>query len=194
MKKVRITESQLRGMVKKMIRENVETKYAELAKKGFNPQEIQNIKNNFSAVQILNKMDLNRDVINSDKQTIHTMLLQPDKVQMGTTTIGESQLRGMIRKMLMEQTPMSTGIGKAGFAPQGGQQQQKDQPIETAMLSALQRDTTLIGKLKTIKNFNQLDSLIKAIIGLTSIQDTQIKTGLASLSRMGVQTQAGKKL
>jgi hypothetical protein len=95
----------------------------------------------------------------------------------------------MVRKMLMEQTPMgSTAVGSTGFAPQTGQQQ--DQPIETAMLSALQKDTALMGKLKGITNFNQIDSLIKSIISLTSIQDTQIKTGLANLSRMGVQTQA----
>jgi hypothetical protein len=102
MNKVRITESQLKGLVRRMISEDVETKYTGLAKKGFNPQEIQNIKNNFSAVQILNKMDLNRDIINSDKPTIHAMLLQPDKVKMGTTTIGESQLRGIVKKMIRE--------------------------------------------------------------------------------------------
>jgi len=108
MKKVRITESELKGIVREMIRENIETKYAELAKKGFNPQEIQNIKNNFSAVQILNKMDLNREIINSDKPTIHTMLLQPDKVKMNTTTIGESQLRGLVRRMIKENVEKET--------------------------------------------------------------------------------------
>lgn len=106
-------------------------------------------------------------------------------------TITESQLRGMIRKMLMEQTPMSTGIGQAGFVqPQATQQ--KDQAIETAMLTALQRDTALIGRLKSVTNFSQADKLIQTLLSLTKIPSQQVKTGLASLTRMGVQTQAGR--
>ena len=107
--------------------------------------------------------------------------------------ITESQLRAMVRKMLMEQTPMgATPVGSTGFAPQGGQQQQKDQAIETAMLSALQRDTALLGRLKGVTNFSQADTLIQTLLSLTKIPQAQIKTGLASLSRMGVQTQAGR--
>jgi hypothetical protein len=108
--------------------------------------------------------------------------------------ITESQLRGMVRNMLMEQTPMSTGIGQAGFVQPQGQQtqtgQQKDQAIETAMLSALQRDTALLGRLKTVTNFSQADKLIQTLLSLTKIPQTQIKSGLSNLSRMGVQTQA----
>ena len=105
--------------------------------------------------------------------------------------ITESQLRGMIRKMLMEQTPISTSIGQSGFVqPQATQQ--KDQAIETAMLSALQRDTALLSRLNTLTNFSQVDKFIQTVLGSTKIPSQQIKTGLANLSRMGVQTQAGK--
>jgi len=104
--------------------------------------------------------------------------------------ITESQLRAMVRKMLMEQQAMgSTPVGSTGFAPQG---QQQDQAIETAMLTALQKDTALMGRLKGVTNFSQADSLIKAVLGLTKIPQAQIKSGLANLIRMGVQTQAGK--
>jgi hypothetical protein len=104
--------------------------------------------------------------------------------------ITESQLRAMVRKMLMEQTAMgSTAVGSTGFTPQG---QQQDQAIETAMLTALQKDTTLMSRLKGVTNFSQADSLIKAVLSLTKIPQAQIKTGLANLSRIGVQTQAGR--
>lgn len=108
--------------------------------------------------------------------------------------ITESQLRAMVRKMLMEQTAMgSTPVGQSGFAPQTtAQAQQKDQAIETAMLTALQRDTALIGRLKSVTNFSQADKLIQTLLSLTKIPSQQIKTGLANLSRMGVQTQAGR--
>jgi hypothetical protein len=108
--------------------------------------------------------------------------------------ITESQLRGMVRNMLMEETTMATGIAAPGFVqPQGQQQtQQQDQAIETAMITALQKDTTLMGKLKGVTNFSQADSLIKAVLNLTKIPQSQIKSGLSNLSRMGVQTQAGK--
>ena len=96
--------------------------------------------------------------------------------------ITESQLRTMVRKILMEQTPI-------GSTPQG---QQQDQAIETAMLTALQKDTALMGRLKGVTNFSQADSLIKAVLSLTKIPQSQIKSGLSNLSRMGVQTQAGK--
>ena len=102
--------------------------------------------------------------------------------------ITESQLRAMVRKMLIEQTTMgSTPVGSTGFAPQG---QQQDQAIETAMLTALQKDTALMGRLKGVTNFSQADSLIKAVLSLTKIPQAQIKSGLSNLSRMGVQTQA----
>jgi hypothetical protein len=98
--------------------------------------------------------------------------------------ITESQLRAMVRKMLIEQAPMGT----TGFQQPQGQQQ--DQAIETAMLTALQKDTALMGRLKGVTNFSQADSLIKAVLSLTKIPQSQIKSGLSNLSRMGVQTQA----
>jgi hypothetical protein len=98
--------------------------------------------------------------------------------------VTESQLRLMVRKMLMEQTPMSTGIGQAA--------QQKDQAIETAMLTALQKNTTLLTNLKSVRNFSQVDKLIQTVLGFTSIPSQQIKSGLSNLSRIGVQTQAGR--
>ena len=78
--------------------------------------------------------------------------------------------------------------------PQQMQQsmQQRDQAIETAMLTALQRDTALLGRLKGVTNFNQADKLVQTLLSLTKIPSQQIKSGLASLSRMGVQTQAGR--
>lgn len=106
--------------------------------------------------------------------------------------VTESQLRAMVRKMLMEQTPMATPVGATGFAPQDGQQQQKDQAIETAMLTALQKDTALLGRLKGVTNFSQADKLIQTLLSLTKIPSQQIKSGLSNLSRMGVQTQANK--
>ncbi len=108
--------------------------------------------------------------------------------------VTESQLRGMVRKMLMEQPAMgSTAVGSTGFGPQGGQQQQqKDQAIETAMLTALQKNTTLLTNLKSVRNFSQVDKLIQTVLGFTSIPSQQIKSGLANLSRIGVQTQAGR--
>jgi len=105
--------------------------------------------------------------------------------------VTESQLRAMVRKMLMEQTPMATPVGATGFASQDGQQQ-KDQAIETAMLTALQKDTALLGRLKGVTNFSQADKLIQTLLSLTKIPSQQIKSGLSNLSRMGVQTQAGK--
>ena len=130
------------------------------------------------------------------------------KTKMNKVLINESQLRAMVRKMLMEQTPMgSTPVGSTGFGtppgvkpkppittPQQMQQsmQQRDQAIETAMLTALQRDTALLGRLKTVTNFTQVDTLIKTILGVTKIPQAQIKTGLTNLSRIGVQTQAGR--
>ena len=103
--------------------------------------------------------------------------------------ITESQLRAMVRKMLMEQVPMgSTPVGSTGFQQPQGQQQ--DQAIETSMLTALQKDTALMGRLKGVTNFSQADSLIKAVLSLTKIPQTQIKSGLSNLSTMGVQTQA----
>ena len=109
--------------------------------------------------------------------------------------ITESQLRGMVRKMLIEQTAMSTGIGQAKFVqPQAASQtgQQKDQAIETAMLTALQKNTTLLTNLKSVRNFSQVDKLIQTVLGFTSIPSQQIKSGLVNLSRIGVQTQAGR--
>ena len=110
--------------------------------------------------------------------------------------ITESQLRTMVRKMLIEETPLgSTPVGATGFAPQGQQNQtgqQKDQSVETGMFTALQRDTALLGRLKGLTNFNQADKLIQTLLSLTKIPQTQIKSGLATLGRMGVQTQAGK--
>jgi hypothetical protein len=120
--------------------------------------------------------------------TFFEILLFKEK-KMKKVLITESQLRAMVRKMLMEQVPMgSTPVGSTGFQqPQG---QQKDQAIETAMLTALQKDTALMGRLKGVTNFSQADSLIKAVLSLTKIPQTQIKSGLSNLSRMGVQTQA----
>lgn len=108
--------------------------------------------------------------------------------------VTESQLRGMVRKMLMEQTPMgATPVGSTGFASQTtAQAQQKDQAIETAMLTALQKDTALLGRLKGVTNFSQADKLIQTLLSLTKIPSQQIKSGLANLSRIGVQTQAGR--
>ena len=167
-----------------------------------------------------------------------------NKRKMKKVLITESQLRAMVRKMLMEQTPMgATPVGSTGFGtppgvkpkpplstppgvkpkpplstppgvkpkpplstppgvnpkppittPQQMQQsmQQRDQAIETSMLTALQRDTALLGRLKTVTNFSQADTLIKTILGITKIPQAQIKSGLANLSRIGVQTQAGR--
>jgi hypothetical protein len=109
--------------------------------------------------------------------------------------ISKRELAQTVKNILVEELG-AMPLGSTEFGQTQAQQpqtgQQKDQPIETAMIAALQKDTALMSKLKGIQNFNQLDGLIKEIIGLTSIQDTQIKTGLASLSRMGVQSQAGK--
>lgn len=109
--------------------------------------------------------------------------------------ISKNNLKNTIKKMLMEQSPLgSVAVGRSGFGQaQGGQPQtaqQQDQPIEVAILTALQRDTTLTTKLKSISNFNQADTLIKTILGLTRIPQSQIKSGLANLGRMGVATQA----
>jgi hypothetical protein len=108
--------------------------------------------------------------------------------------ISKGELKQVVKNILNEELG-AMPLGSTGFGqPQAQQQtqtgQQKDQPIETAMLSALQKDTALMTKLKGITNFNQIDSLIKSIISLTSIQDTQIKTGLNSLSKTNIQTQA----
>jgi hypothetical protein len=108
--------------------------------------------------------------------------------------ISKGELKQVVKNILNEELG-AMPLGSTGFGqPQAQQQtqtgQQQDQSIETQMIAALQKDTALMGKLKGITNFNQIDSLIKAIVGLTKIQDTQIKTGLANLSRMGVQTQA----
>ena len=109
--------------------------------------------------------------------------------------ISKRELAQTVKNILAEELG-AMPLGSTGFGQPQAQQpqtgQQKDQSIETAMIAALQKDTALMGKLKGITNFNQIDSLIKAIVGLTKIQDTQIKTGLANLSRMGVQSQAGK--
>jgi hypothetical protein len=114
-----------------------------------------------------------------------------NKNSMKKVLITESQLRAMVRRMLVEQQAMgSTPVGSTGFQQPQGQQQ--DQAIETAMISALQKDTALMGRLKGVTNFSQADSLIKAVLSLTKIPQTQIKSGLSNLSRMGVQTQAGK--
>ena len=100
--------------------------------------------------------------------------------------ISKGELKQVVKNILNEELGVDTS--QAQQQTQTGQQ--KDQPIETAMLSALQKDTALMTKLKGITNFNQIDSLIKSIISLTSIQDTQIKTGLNSLSKTNIQTQA----
>jgi hypothetical protein len=103
--------------------------------------------------------------------------------------ISKRELAQTVKNILAEELgTMPLGTSQGQQQPQTGQQ--KDQPIETTMIAALQKDTALMSKLKGITNFNQIDSLIKAIVGLTKIQDTQIKTGLANLSKMGVQTQA----
>ena len=108
--------------------------------------------------------------------------------------ISKRELTQTVKNILAEKLgtmPLGTTGQQQTQAQQPQTGQQKDQSIETAMIAALQKDTALMSKLKGITNFNQIDSLIKAIVGLTKIQDTQIKTGLANLSRMGVQTQAG---
>jgi hypothetical protein len=45
------------------------------------------------------------------------MLLQPDKVKMGTTTIGESQLRGLVKRIIREEVIVKKGYSM--FSPKG---------------------------------------------------------------------------
>jgi hypothetical protein len=103
--------------------------------------------------------------------------------------ISKRELAQTVKNILAEELgTMPLGTSQGQQQPQTGQQ--KDQPIETTMLSALQKDTTLMGKIQTATNFNQIDSLVKSIIGLTKIPQAQVKTGLANLSKMDIQTQA----
>lgn len=95
MKKVRITESQLRGLVRKMIRENIDQS---LKEKGFTDAEIKNITSNQKALEVANKsLHLTKDQL---KRTLEPHL---KGIPMGTTTIAESQLRGLVKRIIREE-------------------------------------------------------------------------------------------
>ena len=109
--------------------------------------------------------------------------------------ISKRELAQTVKNILAEELgamPLGTSQGQQ---TQTGQQQtqtgqQKDQSIETTMIAALQKNTQLMSKLQGITNFSQVDKLIQTILGSTKITQAGVKTGLATLSRMGVQTQA----
>jgi hypothetical protein len=94
----------------------------------------------------------------------------------------KSVLKKIVLEMLREQQMFSTGIisGK----------EEKDLPIETQLIDALQKDKNLTGRLKNLTNFNQADSLIKALLSLTKIPPAQIKTGLSKLSTKPIPSMA----
>jgi hypothetical protein len=95
MKKIRITESQLRGLVKRMIRENIDQA---LKGKGFSDIEINQIKSNPKALEVAQKfLHLSKDSL---KGTLDPHL---ENAPMGMTTIGESQLRGLVKRMIREE-------------------------------------------------------------------------------------------
>ena len=67
--------------------------------------------------------------------------------------VTESQLRAMVRKMLMEQTPMSTGIGLKGFTPQG------TAPSSLTTNASKQSTTLTAGKNKALSTtLSQVDT------------------------------------
>jgi len=168
MKKVRITESQLRGMVKKMIRENVEF---DLKSKGFNDNEIQNIKSKTNNFKDIEKLNFNNPKL--DKETINSTL-EPflKNVPMGMTTISESQLRGMVRKMLNEMDgamPMQQKFDNTSSEKEFGRIFDRTPQLKTS----LQRDPSVVG--------GEIDGIILRILKLMNIETKNlpnIKTGL----------------
>jgi len=94
MKKVRITESQLKGLVKKIIKEDIGQS---LKEKGFTDAEIQKIISNKKALEVAQK-HINKDSL---KATLEPFLLN---VPMGFTT----QLEGLVKKMIKEEMKKET--------------------------------------------------------------------------------------
>jgi hypothetical protein len=170
MKKVRITESQLRGMVKKMIRENVEF---DLKSKGFNDNEIQNIKSKTNNFKDIEKLNFNNPKL--DKETINSTL-EPflKNVPMGMTTISESQLRGMVRQMLNEMNgamPMQQKFDNTSTEKEFGRVFDRNRPLQ----DTLRRDKSVVG--------GEIDGIILRILKLMNIETKNlpnIKAGLLS--------------
>jgi hypothetical protein len=98
--------------------------------------------------------------------------------------ITESQLRAMVRKMLMEQTPMTgMGVGSTGFAPVN--QQPKISPAAQSVIN-------IINGPSGITNPNDLTTIINFITSKTSLKGSNTATvgrNIAS-SVKNVQTQA----
>lgn len=111
--------------------------------------------------------------------------------------ITESQLRAMVRKMLMEQTAMgSTPVGSTGFVPQAQTSQQPkissnaQQVIN--LINGPAGSTPLINKLKAISNPNDLTAIINFITSKTSLKSNTTATVGTNLAKniKNVQTQA----
>ena len=118
--------------------------------------------------------------------------------------ITESQLRAMVRKMLIEQTMMGgMGIGSRGFVPeqeqpQTGQQQTQQPKMSPAAQSVIDiingpsGNTPLANKLKSITNPNDLTAIISFITSKTSLKGNNtasVGRNVAS-SFKNIQTQA----
>jgi hypothetical protein len=117
--------------------------------------------------------------------------------------ITESQLRAMVRKMLIEQTMMGgMGIGSRGFVPeqeqpQTGQQTQqpKISPAAQSVINIINGpsgNTPLANKLKSITNPNDLTAIISFITSKTSLKGNNtasVGRNVAS-SFKNIQTQA----
>ncbi len=107
--------------------------------------------------------------------------------------ISESQLRAMVRKMLMEQTPMgSTPVG----TPQAQTSQQPKISSNAQQVINIINGTTgttpLINKLKTITNPNDLTAIINFITSKTSLKGNTTATVGTNLAKnmKNVPTQA----
>jgi hypothetical protein len=107
--------------------------------------------------------------------------------------ITESQLRAMVRKMLMEQQTME---GTAVGTPQAQTSQQPkigsnaQQVIN--IINGPAGTTPLINKLKAITNPNDLTAIINFITSKTSLKDSNTATVGTTLAKniRNVQTQA----
>jgi hypothetical protein len=108
--------------------------------------------------------------------------------------ITESQLRAMVRKMLMEQPTMTgMGVGSTGFAPVN--QQPKISPAAQSVIDIINGpsgNTPLANKLKSITNPNDLTTIINFITSKTSLKgNTTASVGKNIASNIkNVQTQA----
>jgi hypothetical protein len=128
-----------------------------------------------------------------------------NKKKMKKVLITESQLRAMVRKMLMEQPIRSTPVGTSGFEsetgqqPQTGQQQTQQPKVSPAAQSVItiingpNGNTPLITKLKNIKTANDLTAIINFITSKTSVEENNTATAgrNVALGFRNIQTQAG---